>query len=91
MLRYPTLFLDLSISLVTNNKLNYSSLVTLVLVLLIALVVGAHLGMTGIDWVQHPGALRKVGGGLLLLGAGLCVLAVLGLGYWEVTQLVDLL
>lgn len=86
MLLYIAL-LRITISLVTNNKINYGSLLLLVVLLLIVITIGGHLWLTGIDLAQSPSYLRKAVGGLLLAAAILFILGPVGIGYWEFTQL----
>lgn len=83
------LLLAFNISLITNNKINYSSVVTLVLLLLSVIVIGVHLWMSGIDFLKSASILWKIAGGVALLAAVSCILFALGLGYWECMQLID--
>ena len=86
MLLYSAL-LRINISLVTNNKINYGSLLMFVVLLLAVIAIGGHLWLTGMDLVQKPSYLRKTIGGLLLAMAALFILGPVGIGYWEMTQL----
>ena len=86
MLLYSAL-LRINISFVTNNKINYGSLLMFVVLLLAVIGIGGHLWLTGMDLVQKPSYLRKTIGGLLLAMAALFILGPVGIGYWEMTQL----
>jgi hypothetical protein len=90
MLLYIAL-LRINISLVTNSKINYGSLLLFVVLLLIVITIGGHLWLTGMDLAQSPSYLRKAVGGLLLAVAALFILGPVGIGYWEFTQLASLL
>jgi hypothetical protein len=86
MLLYSAL-LRINISLVTNSKINYGSLLMFVVLLLAVMAIGGHLWLTGMDLVQKPNYLRKVIGSLFLAMAALFIIGPAGVGYWEFTQL----
>ena len=74
----------INVSVITNGKINYSSVL---LAEAILLVIGAGLWVVGVDVWQGPSRARKIGGALLLLLAAGYSLAWVGLNYWEYTQL----
>lgn len=76
--------LAISISLVTNNKINYVDLV-LGESLLTLFVVG--LWVVGLDVWRGQSRVRKVSGALLLLLAAGASIAWVSLNYWEYNQL----
>ena len=78
------LLLDINISLVTNNKINYVDL--LVGEGLLTLI-GIGLWVLGVEVWRGQSRARKVGGVALLLLATGYSLAWLGINYWEYGQL----
>lgn len=73
-----------SISLITNNKINYFDLV---LAEALSVLFGLVLWTVGLDLWRGRGRLRKLSGAVLLLLALGYSLGWLGLNYWEYTQL----
>ena len=89
MLPHHQPLLAINISLVTNNKLNYGSVLLLTTGLLMAVLFGVHLCMSGVGLLSSAGSMRKVAGGLALLVGGLFMVGAIGVAYWEYTQLID--
>lgn len=87
---YFAMLLAIHISLVTNSKINYGSLFMLVMILLTIIAIGGHLGLSGGALLKSTSIWRRMGGLLLLAAASICVGGPLWLGYWEFTQLIDL-
>jgi hypothetical protein len=77
----------LRIALIKENKLNYRSLFTLVLVLALLGLAAVWLWQIGLDLVRNSQLAWRIGGGFLLLAAALLMLSVAGLVYWESQQL----
>ncbi len=88
-----SLLLDISIDLtvIRDNEVRYTKLVTFVLLIVLAITIGAHLWMTGMEWIDAASSLRKIGGGLILALSGLFIIGPLWLGYFVGAQLVELL
>ena len=77
-------FLLINVSVITNGKINYFSVL---LAEAILLVIGVGLWAVGVDVWQGRSRARKIGGALLLLLAAGYSVAWVGLNYWEYTQL----
>ena len=77
-------FLNINITLVTNNRINYGQLV---LGESLLTLIGIGLWVVGIDVWQGQSRARKIGGALLLLLAASYSLFWVGINYWAFSQL----
>jgi hypothetical protein len=81
----------LNISLIENNKVNYLSVFTFFIPVAIAVLAGVWLWVIGLDLVRGSHPAWRVGGALVLAVAALYSVALAGLVYWEVNQVLELL
>ena len=80
-------FLLLRIAFVQNNKLDYHSLLNVLVVLALVVLVLVWFWQIGLDLVRSSQPGRRVGGWLLLATVATLAVGLVGFVYWE-TQLV---
>ena len=84
-------FLLLRIAFVQEGKLDYHSLLNVLVVLALVVLVLVWLWQIGLDLVRSPQPMRRVGGWLLLATVATLAVGLVGFVYWETQMVLSLL